>query len=150
MNFLSLAPWMIEQLEHLEQKATSHPWRPGQLQQSILAGHSGLALQEQEKLVGFLVWHQILDEAELLNIAVAPDQQGRGMGGILIDELVRQCLDSQIEKIHLEVRESNARARRLYLQHGFIEVGRRKQYYPTQDGREDAILMSLHTKVAHS
>jgi [ribosomal protein S18]-alanine N-acetyltransferase len=80
----------------------------------------------------------------LLNITVAPAQQHQGHARFMIDALAAACRARRAHQLWLEVRESNARARAIYLQRGFEQVGVRRGYYPaTQGRREDAIVMSL-------
>lgn len=81
-------------------------------------------------VAGFAVWRGVdVDEWELLNIAVDPAFRGRGVGRALIDAL-------PAGRVFLEVRESNAGARRLYEQCGFVAIGKRRRYYqhPAEDG----------------
>jgi len=84
------------------------------------------------------------DEMHLLNITVWPEAQGQGHGRALLGELMRRSIAVGAHTLWLEVRESNQRARRLYSRWGFVEVGRRKAYYPAlPPQREDAIVMKL-------
>ena len=79
-----------------------------------------------------------------LNITVAPAHQRQGWARVLLDALALWARGKNAQWIWLEVRESNARAREVYLRHGFAEVGLRKNYYPNPNGpREHAVLMSL-------
>lgn len=81
-------------------------------------------------VAGFAVWRGVdTDEWELLNIAVDPALRGRGLGRALIEAL-------PAGRVFLEVRESNANARRLYEQCGFAVIGKRRRYYqhPAEDG----------------
>ena len=82
-----------------------------------------------------------VDEIHLLNIAVARAQQGQGIARALLGLLYERCLARQASLLWLEVRPSNERACALYTREGFVEVGRRKGYYPAPDGREDALVM---------
>ena len=85
-----------------------------------------------------------VEEMHLLNITVAPHAQHRGHALYLLDALVALCRERGARQLWLEVRESNARARTIYLRRGFAHVGRRKGYYPAAHGqREDAVVMSL-------
>ena len=142
MRFTPLTPDQTALVEQLEQAATPHPWRQGQLDQSLIAGHSGLILHDQDQIKGYLVWQVVLDEAELLNIVVRKEDQGRGYGQLLLEEWFRICDQSKLQLLHLEVRANNVHAQRLYQQKGFRIVGKRKNYYPAGENREDAILMT--------
>jgi ribosomal-protein-alanine N-acetyltransferase len=100
----------------------------------------------QERLIGFLVAKMVIPESELETIAVAADAQGAGVGGLLIDAMIEELLKKQVAEVHLEVRNSNERARRLYRRYGFGETGRRAGYY--SDPIEDAVLMSRFLRPA--
>jgi ribosomal-protein-alanine N-acetyltransferase len=84
----------------------------------------------------------VVDQAEILNIAIDPQYQGHSLGSQLLNYAL-QSLPAIIEEVLLEVRVSNFPAISLYFNYGFIEVGRRRDYYRTEFGREDAILMAL-------
>ena len=84
---------------------------------------------------------QIFEQSELWTIAVTPSEQGMGYGKLILNEVLARLAASQAESLFLEVRVSNTRARALYHSVGFQEISSRKGYYPTRDGREDAIVM---------
>lgn len=88
------------------------------------------------EVAGYAILIQAADEAELLNLAVDDKRRGRGIGGSLLVRLLDACRERSVRAVYLEVRESNAAARRLYAGHGFVEVGRRRSYYerPVEDG----------------
>src|SRR5690606_39057750 len=79
-----------------------------------------------DAIYGFAEVMQVLDECELLGIAVLPTWQGRGFGGLLLREVLRQMRELGCVRCHLEVRRSNAVARRLYDNAGFVGVGVRR------------------------
>lgn len=85
---------------------------------------------------------RVLDEAEVLTIAVDPGARRGGLGTALIAEAVAGFRELGVRTLHLEVSAANAPARAFYSALGFRETGRRKGYYRTECGREDAILMS--------
>ncbi len=93
-------------------------------------------------LVGFLVARHVSGEWELENIVVAPEFRGRGLGSQLLRALVARVREVESRAVFLEVRESNAAARKLYQKAGFREAGRRRRYYA--DPAEDAVLYCLH------
>jgi len=99
-------------------------------------------LLEGDSVVGYFYAQNIVGEVTLLNIAVAPDCQGKGLGRKLLDEFINFCQQKSADSIWLEVRQSNTRAVNLYESAGFNEVDRRTDYYPAEHGREDAIIMS--------
>ena len=87
-----------------------------------------------------------LDEAHILNLSVEPGFQGRGFGGHMLNHLKKDAREQGARQMFLEVRESNRAAMQMYLNHGFNEVGRRRNYYPTAAGREDALVYGLQLR----
>jgi ribosomal-protein-alanine N-acetyltransferase len=83
-----------------------------------------------------------VDEVHLLNITVAPGSQGLGWGRVMLDALAIWARGQGAQWLWLEVRTSNTRAQQVYLRYGYRRVGERKNYYPADGGREDAIVMS--------
>jgi ribosomal-protein-alanine N-acetyltransferase len=84
---------------------------------------------------------RMADEAELATLAVAPEQRGRGIGGELLDRLLRAALDMGVRSVFLEVRASNEGAIALYRVRGYRHVGVRRQYYDRPP--EDALVLRL-------
>jgi ribosomal-protein-alanine N-acetyltransferase len=93
-------------------------------------------------ILGYFVAMQGVDEVHLLNVTVDPQHQGRGWGRVLLDALALWARSQRAQWLWLEVRTSNARAQHIYLRYGYRKVGERKNYYPADHGREDAIVMS--------
>jgi ribosomal-protein-alanine N-acetyltransferase len=124
----------------IDREATDFPWTPAQFADS-LGHHHTLVLEAAEVLSGFLVYSRVLDEAELLNVAVSPSAQGRGYGALLVEHFIDLNRGAAV-RLLLEVRASNRRATDLYQRHGFTRQGVRKGYYPARQGREDAWIMA--------
>lgn len=89
---------------------------------------------------GFALTRTIMDEAELLLLAVAPAHRGRGVGGALLRAAIEDCRAAGAERLHLEVRGGNP-AVRLYEAAGFARIGERRGYYRGRDGK----LYDAHT-----
>lgn len=110
------------------------PWTVGQLEEVLHSDVNSCALAEDEnRLVGFLVWQETDFEAEVLQIAVLPSYQGQKIATALFDFLPAD------KEIFLEVRESNRPALLFYKKEKFEEIARRKAYYHAPV--EDAIVM---------
>jgi tRNA threonylcarbamoyladenosine biosynthesis protein TsaB len=131
----------------IENQAYPFPWTSGNFTDSLTAGYEMSVLKEQNVMVGYLVWMAVVDEAHLLNIALSPARQGRGLGLWMMRYFIAQARTREFSKILLEVRPSNHGAIRLYRFLGFQKIGQRKGYYPQSAGsskeREDAIVMQL-------
>ncbi|MGK2285518.1 GNAT family N-acetyltransferase [Pedomonas sp. V897] len=94
--------------------------------------------------VAFALARQVLDEAELLLIAVLPSQRGKGLGGRLLDHAIARCRGAGARHMYLEVRDGNTVATALYKSRGFEVVGRRPGYYRSDKGELlDALTMHL-------
>lgn len=94
-----------------------------------------------DQIIGFHIISKIMDELHILNVAVAPNFQGKGFGHVLLNDIVDLAKGHDIAKIFLEVRASNRVAQSLYRKWGFEQISVRKNYYrlPKQ-GREDALV----------
>lgn len=124
----------------IEQRVQTHPWTAKQFEQSIDSYHSTV-IEEQGKVLGFCILQPVLDEANLLLMAIHPDQQGKGLGYQLLEASLEQLKNNPVQ-IFLEVRESNHAAIALYEKSNFHQIDLRKNYYPNVDGsREHAIIM---------
>ena len=101
-----------------------------------------LVLTRKEIVQGYLSYTRVLDEVTILDVAIHPDEQGQGLGRILLSGSIQQMLSLGVERCLLEVRESNLAARALYAKLDFQLDGQRKNYCPAENGRENALLMS--------
>ncbi len=128
---------MIEPLAH------SHPWSQSLLSDIAGRGACHHVMLLDERVIGYFYAQNIVGEVTLLNIAVAPEVQGKGYGKALMNAFLDVCRQQRAEEVWLEVRASNQTALSIYRKVGFNEVDRRVNYYPTTSGREDAVIMSL-------
>ena len=126
----------------IECAATEFPWSLSQFVGCIQSGNTSTVLEIGNVICGFSVFQRVLDESSLLNIAVHPSQQTKGLGRCLLEYGLSELAKAGVKKCFLEVRVSNVRAQNLYLSLGFHQVGIRKNYYPGHETREDALVMS--------
>jgi ribosomal-protein-alanine N-acetyltransferase len=135
----------LDAIMAVEVLAYSHPWTRGNFIDSLAAGYLAEVLEARDAgLVGYFVAMPGVDELHLLNITIAPAWQSQGLGRALLDTVQDHGRVRGDEKLWLEVRQSNHRARALYRRRGFAEMGLRRGYYPAgAREREDAVVMSL-------
>jgi ribosomal-protein-alanine N-acetyltransferase len=133
----------LDRIMEIEPRIYSHPWSRGNFADSLHAGYSCWIYESEGEVVGYAVMMSVLDEAHLLNISIAQDCQGRGMGRALLEHVIDIARRHGAQMMFLEVRPSNKNAIALYESIGFNEFSVRKGYYPAHNGREDAILMGL-------
>ncbi|MGB3918468.1 ribosomal protein S18-alanine N-acetyltransferase [Thiothrix litoralis] len=144
-DFLPLRPMTSDDVTTvmaLEARAYPFPWTAAIFLDCLKHGHSGWVYEQEGQLQGYAMMMFVLDEMHLLNLCIAPESQGQGLGSRLLKTLERIARTAKAETCFLEVRQSNFSAIRLYLNTGFNEVGIRKGYYPAAIGREDAIVMA--------
>ena len=144
-------PRDAKKLATIDVAASAYPWSETQLTaactdapstQSNPFSENVLLLESAGETCGFVVYCLVLDEGSILNIAVHPSWQGRGGARLLLRGALDLLCESGVRRALLEVRDSNTVARGLYGSLGFQLDGVRKNYYLTDNGREDALLMS--------
>jgi ribosomal-protein-alanine N-acetyltransferase len=143
LTVTSVAAAHAEVLAVLHAAAFAHPWTAKALGQLIDTGAEALLAQLGDQPCGFILVRHAAGEAEILTIAVLPDQQGGGIGRALLQAARRRLEASGVQELWLEVAEDNAPARSLYSRAGFELLGRRRGYYETAEGRIDALVLRL-------
>ena len=138
-----MTPDHLFQVAALEQVCfPADPWSPETFLAALDSPSTAILLAQGEdgSILGYAVLSVVLDEGNLDNIAVAPEARRRGVADALLGALTGFGRE-HLAALMLEVRASNAPAIALYEKHGFVAVGRRKNYYSAP--REDAVLMTL-------
>ena len=135
-------PEHLDELEALEQICFSLPWsREALVSQLPDPMHVFLvAVDASGAVLGYVGMMHVLDEGYISNVAVAPPARRQGIGDRLIEELLHRARALELSFVTLEVREHNEPAQELYRKHGFVPVGKRRNYY--QAPVEDAVLMT--------
>lgn len=134
----------LDQVIAIDQMSFSLPWPARSFHFELndnMASRCWVAELDQ-RVIGMLVAWFIVDELHIATFATHPDYRGRGIGKKLLMHALHAAKDEGAIKSFLEVRENNLTARNMYLSLGYVEDGRRPQYY--KDNGEDAILMSLN------
>ena len=126
-----------------ERQAYAFPWSRGVFVDCLDAGYACWVACVADRIVGHGVLSVGAGEAQLLNVCIEPAAQGAGHGRALATRLVSQARLDGADAVFLEVRLSNRVAMTLYDGMGFREIGRRRNYYPAQTGREEAVIMAL-------
>lgn len=132
----------LESVLAIERAVHAHPWTRGNFSDAMRSGYQCKAYESDAgELIGYALMMQAVDEAELLDIAIAASQQRKGLGKRLLNEMLALARKEGMRRMLLEVRASNSPAIALYRSVGFGDIGLRRDYYPADHGREDAILM---------
>lgn len=142
---LELAPMTrhdLAEVSEIEQRSYPFPWTYGVFADSLAANYRAWVGREGDRIVAYALMMVVLDEVHLLNITVAPERQGNGLGKLLLEHLFDDARAQGCRYMFLEVRPSNTTALAMYRRFGFAVIGERRGYYPAVNGREDAIVMS--------
>jgi len=126
----------------IESKNYDFPWTDDIFKDCFKAGYRCSVCEAQGKVLGYSLMSLAVDEAHILNVSVDPNEQGQGIGRLMMEDLIAYA-KGRAETIFLEVRPSNVVAITLYENLGFNEIGIRKGYYPAKNGREDALMLAL-------
>lgn len=138
----------LPEILSIEQQVAFAPWSLSLFESCLSQDYFNFVLWVGGKLCGYYLAQQVLDEATLFNIVVAPDEQGKGYGRTLLQHMLEQAKQRGCHQVWLEVRASNTAAIALYQAAGFELTGRRKNYYQGSSGTEDALVMGLQLSVS--
>ena len=130
----------VTQVAELEKICFSDPWSENSIASELdnqLA--FWLVALEGETVAGYIGSQTVMDETDMMNVAVHPDFRRQGIAEALVNGLVDRLKAMGSHCLTLEVRASNAPAISLYEKLGFSEIGRRKNYY--RNPREDALIL---------
>ena len=133
----------LAEVAHLEKTLYAFPWSLGNFRDSVTAGYDCWTVTHGEAVIGYGVLMVALDEAHLLNFAVASEWQNQGIGRAFLKHMIQVARLAACEIVYLEVRPSNLAARHLYKVAGFQQIAIRPEYYPAVAGREDALFLGL-------
>ena len=140
ISFREMMPQDAAEVERIEQVSFAVPWsRQSFWEEAANEQTLYLLLLEDEQIIGYAGAWLVLDEAQVTNVAIAPEKRGQGFGHKLMAELMACARERGARRMTLEVRPSNTAALALYKDCGFADYGRRPRYY--QDNGEDAVIM---------
>jgi ribosomal-protein-alanine N-acetyltransferase len=141
-----LAEADLDRVAEIERATFSDPWPRRAFAESLANAHVvGLAAAAADgRLLGYGLASLVVDEGEVLNIAVAPEDRGRGVGRALLGAMLDRLRAGGADTAWLEVRRSNAAAIALYQAAGFQPRGLRQSYYVQP--REDALTMVMELR----
>ena len=131
----------IELAHAIHQEAHVSPWKLSTFADCFTKPYYGVFAFDDDRIIGYAIMLEVLDEATLMDIAVAQSTRGKGVGKALLDLVIRTSCHHLMREIWLDVRESNHTAIGLYLSRGFEHIDIRKNYYTTATGKENALVM---------
>jgi ribosomal-protein-alanine N-acetyltransferase len=133
----------VAEILGIERSLYEFPWSGTIFIDCLRVGYCSWVLQaDSAQIDGYGVMSVAAGECHILNLCIRKQSQGAGHGSRLLSFLLDIAQNHKADMAFLEVRPSNAIARRMYERAGFNEVGMRRNYYPARQGREDAIIMA--------
>lgn len=136
-----MRPEDLDAVLGIERAAHRYPWSAGNFRDSLAAGCDAWVLRLAGQPAGHAVVMRAIDEAHVLDLAIAPACQRRGYGSRMLEHVLSTMRDGGVRRMLLEVRRSNEAALALYRGFGFEAIGERRGYYAAGGVREDAIVM---------
>ena len=125
-------------LSEIHQEGFSRGWSDGDLEKMLAGpGYSCLVARREgggaKPPVGFVIIRSVLDEAEVITIAVSPNARRNGIARLLMAEAIRQLQGERVKTLFLEVASGNEAATQLYAKLGFEQISNRQGYYSSQE-----------------
>jgi len=136
-------PQDIPRLIAIENATQMAPWTEEIFKRSLAVGYDCWVIEEEERVIGFIMMSSVVGESHILNVCIDPAYQRQGYGQKLVNYAIAQADRKKMSMIYLEVRRSNKPAIALYDKLGFVQISERKNYYPLDDKREDALIFAL-------
>ena len=142
-NFLPMSIKDLNKIYDLELESYDFPWTKEILRDCILYKYDSFSVFFNENLVGYVIAKITYPETHILNLTVKKNFRKKGIGKSLIELIISEARLRSSENILLEVRVGNIEAQSLYEKYNFQIIGTRKNYYESENGREDAYVLKL-------
>jgi len=136
----------VRAVHSIETEVHAYPWTLGIFQDCLRVGYCCWVDEVATSITSYGIMSIAAGASHVLNIGVAHTMQRRGLGSRMLSHMLDLATRHRAETTFLEVRPSNVAALELYHQFGFTEVGLRRDYYPGDGGREDAVILALQLK----
>lgn len=127
-------------VSEIENACFPYPWGKQAFFDCLKVHMQGWVIVINTLIVGYAIVMTVLDESQLLSFAITPAYRGQQLASTLLQYIITQLQATGTKEMFLEVRTSNQPAIHLYEKLGFTRMGIRKAYYPTENGREDALV----------
>ena len=141
-HFRKMAEQDLADVLAIERSTYEFPWSETIFKDCLRVNYHCYVIEQLQQVKGYAVMTVAAGESHILNICVDKSLRGYGIGRSMLAHLVDQARSHRAEMMLLEVRTSNTVAIDLYLTSDFNEIGRRNAYYPSKNGREDALILA--------
>lgn len=134
----------LDKIMKIEPRAYEFPWSENIFRDCLRVGYCCWCYEQNDELLAYGVMSVAAGESHILNLTVVPELQRKGIGRKMLKHFIQLARRHKADTLMLEVRPSNTGAIRLYGALGFNEIGLRQNYYPAENGREDALQLALN------
>ena len=141
-SYIAMSDIHIKDVLSIERKSYNYPWSEKIFSDCIKNNYLCRILELDNELIGYLISSIIQNECHIMNLCIKNDFRGLGYGTFVLNELHSELRKLKCKIVFLECRPSNEHALKLYNGQGYNEIGIRKNYYPAQNGYEDAIMLA--------
>jgi len=150
-----MTPEDVDAVFDIELAVQAYPWTRTNFKDALSQGYvcrvdsedrSAVLPEDRFEIRGYAILLPAVDEAELLNIGVAAIWQRKGLGSLIMNEMLQEAREMNMRRVLLEVRPSNIAAIALYKRSGFDLIGVRRGYYHNANSSEDALVMACNLK----
>ena len=142
-NYIPMSIKDLNKIYDLELESYDFPWTKEILRDCILYKYDSFAVFFNDNLVGYIIAKITYPETHILNLTVKKNFRKKGIGKSLIELIISEARLRNSENIILEVRVDNIKAQSLYEKLNFQIIGTRKNYYESENDREDAYVLKL-------
>ncbi len=139
--FRSMQHSDLPQVAEIERETFPSPWPLSSFRQCLDFGYCCCVLAQGSLVQAYAIMAVEVDNAHILNLCVRPEFRQQGEGRRMLNHLLKLARAAHVQAIFLEVRASNHPAIHLYQSTDFVKMGIRKGYYPSEKGREDALIL---------
>jgi len=146
MDYVLMSDSHVAQVAELERLCFSAPWSENAIRSELTNPLSlWVVALDGQTVAGYVGSQSVMGEADMMNLAVAPQYRRNGVGGQLVDVLIDHLRNNGVTSLTLEVRASNDAAQNLYKNKDFLQIGRRPNYY--SNPKEDALILRKEWEV---
>ena len=133
----------LNDVYNLEIETYEYPWSKNILQGCVINKYDCFVATINKKIIGYLIAKISSPESHILNLTTDVNYRNIGIASQFLEMVILKCRLVKSNIIFLETRLSNSPAISLYIKFGFKEIGVRKNYYKSKNGREDAVIFSM-------
>jgi len=137
----------LDSVVKIELASYPFPWTRGIFRDCLHVGYTCRVYEIDNEILAYAVMSIGAGEAHILTLVVREDYRNGGLGNMFMQYMLNIAKKHRVTIMLLEVRPSNSGAILLYRKLGFNEVGVRPNYYPAENGREDAVIMALQLEI---